>query len=187
MESRDKAGANPPLASGQSDFVAALLSHQRGIHAFLVTLLPHEDDLDDLQQQVCLALWEKRDQYEPARPFLPWAYAFARNHALKYLEAKSREKGLQHFSGPMLEQIAIAREAFDVSTEARRRSLDACLRRLRPEQRDLIRERFAGERSLKDLAARIGVSAASLTMRLQRLRHALLKCIEQGLAAGEAS
>jgi RNA polymerase sigma-70 factor (ECF subfamily) len=177
----------PEATSPQSHFVAALLAHQRGIHAFLVALLPHEDDLDDLQQQVCLALWEKREQYDPARPFLPWAYAFARNHALKYLEAKSREKGFQYFSGPLLEQIALAREAFDASTEDRRRALDACLQRLRPEQRELIRERFAGQRSLKDLATASGVSPASLTMRLQRLRHALLKCIEQALAAKEAT
>lgn len=179
----------PPAeaTSSQSGFVAALLAHQRGIHAFLVTLLPHEDDLDDLQQQVCLALWEKREQYDPARPFLPWAYAFARNHALKFLEAKSRERSLQHFSGPLLEQIAFAREAFDASIEERRRALDACLRRLRPEQRELLRERFGGQQSLKDLAAASGVSPASLTMRLQRLRHALLKCIEQSLAAVEAS
>jgi RNA polymerase sigma-70 factor (ECF subfamily) len=177
----------PDPTSSQGTFVAALLAHQRGIHAFLVGLLPHEDDLDDLQQQVCLALWEKREQYDPARPFLPWAYAFARNHALKYLEAKSRESGIQHFSGPLLEQIAFAREAFDASIEERRRALDACLQRLRPEQQELIRDRFAGEQSLKDLAASSGVSPASLTMRLQRLRHALLRCIEQALAAKEAT
>lgn len=177
----------PGVPSSQSSFVAALLGHQRGIHAFLVTLLPHEDDLDDLQQQVCLALWERREQYDPARPFLPWAYAFARNHALKYLETKSRERSLQRFSSPMLEEIALAREAFDISIEERRRALDACLQRLRPEQRDLIRERFAGQQSLTDLAASTGVSPASLTMRLQRLRHALLKCIEQAIAVKEAT
>jgi RNA polymerase sigma-70 factor, ECF subfamily len=177
----------PDPTSSQGTFVAALLAHQRGIHAFLVALLPHEDDLDDLQQQVCLALWEKREQYDPARPFLPWAYAFARNHALKYLKAKSRESGIQHFSGSLLEQIAFAREAFDASIEERRRALDACLQRLRPEQQELIRDRFAGEQSLKDLAASSGVSPASLTMRLQRLRHALLRCIAQALAAKEAT
>jgi RNA polymerase sigma-70 factor (ECF subfamily) len=174
-------------AASQRGFVAALLANQSGIHAFLVTLLPREDDLDDLQQQICLALWEKREQYDPARPFLPWAYAFARNHALKHLEKKARDTGTQHFSGPALEQIAFAREAFDASIEDRRRTLDACLQQLRPEQRDLIRERFAGQRSLKDLAAASGVSPASLTMRLQRLRHALLRCIEQALAAKEAT
>lgn len=173
--------------SFQRSFVAALLANQSGIHAFLVTLLPREDDLDDLQQQICLALWEKREQYDPTRPFLPWAYAFARNHALKHLERKSRETGIQHFSGPVLEQIAVAREAFDASIDDRRRTLDACLQRLRPEQRELIRERFAGRRSLKELAAARGVSPASLTMRLQRLRHALLKCIEQVLAAKEVT
>ena len=43
-------------AADESDFVARLLANQRGIHALLVALLPSETDLDDVFQQVCLAL-----------------------------------------------------------------------------------------------------------------------------------
>ena len=88
-----------------------LLIHQRNLHTFLLTLLPHEDDVDDLLQQVCLALWQKKDSYAPDRPFLPWAYAFARNHALKYLQQQSRDRQVAVFHGGLLERLAVAREA----------------------------------------------------------------------------
>ena len=42
-----------------------LLIHQRNLHTFLLTLLPHEDDVDDLLQQICLALWQKKRQLCP--------------------------------------------------------------------------------------------------------------------------
>lgn len=176
--------ANPLPDRG--DLVEMLLIHQRNIHAFLKTLLPHEQDLNDLLQQVCLALWQKQASYDPTRPFLPWAYAFARNHALKHIQQQQREQHLVAFHGPMLEQLAVARAAFDQSAAARRRALDACLQRLRPDQRELLEERFGGTQTLKQLAADAGVSAASLTMKLQRLRHALLKCIQQKLVAEDA-
>jgi len=164
-----------------------LLIHQRNLHTFLLTLLPHEDDVDDLLQQVCLALWQKKDSYAPDRPFLPWAYAFARNHALKYLQQQSRDRQVTVFHGGLLERLAVAREAFDASADTRRQALAACLKQLRPEQRQLLEDRFAGTQTLKQLAAAAGVSAASLTMKLQRLRHALLKCVQHKLAREEAT
>jgi len=164
-----------------------LLIHQRNLHTFLLTLLPHEDDVDDLLQQVCLALWQKKDSYAPDRPFLPWAYAFARNQALKYLQQQSRDRQVTVFHGGLLERLAVAREAFDASADTRRQALAACLKQLRPEQRQLLEDRFAGTQTLKQLAAAAGVSAASLTMKLQRLRHALLKCVQHKLAREEAT
>ena len=125
-----------------------LLIHQRNLHTFLLTLLPHEDDVDDLLQQVCLALWQKKDSYAPDRPFLPWAYAFARNHALKYLQQQSRDRQVTVFHGGLLERLAVAREAFDASADTRRQALAACLKQLRPEQRQLLEDRFAGTQTL---------------------------------------
>ena len=51
----------------RGDLVEMLLIHQRNLHTFLLTLLPHEDDVDDLLQQICLALWQKKDSYAPDR------------------------------------------------------------------------------------------------------------------------
>ncbi len=172
-------------ASG--DFVALLLASQRGIYAALVTLLPFETDLDDLFQQVCLALWQKRADYDRTRPFLPWAYSFARNVAFKHMEMRSRNKGVLTLRPESLERIIVAREAADPVLQARRSALDTCVDQLAPEHRELLRRRFSGMEKLKDIAVDLGVSAASLTMRLQRIRLALLRCAEAALAAREVS
>jgi RNA polymerase sigma-70 factor, ECF subfamily len=43
---------------------------------------PHE--LEDVYQEVFLAIFEARHTYEPERPFEPWLFAIARNIAADY-------------------------------------------------------------------------------------------------------
>ena len=163
------------------DFVTVLLRHQRQIYAFIATLLPHQIELDDVYQQTCLVLWQKRDQFDPSRPFLPWAYAFARNEVFSHLRRVDRGPSL---STALLERIATAREDADATAAARRAALEACVKKLPESHRSLIQSRYTSEISLKDLAAATATTAAALTMRLQRIRHALLRCVEQALAGG---
>jgi RNA polymerase sigma-70 factor, ECF subfamily len=168
-------------------FVSRLLASQRGIYSVLVAMLPHDRDLDDLFQKVCLTLWQERDKYDPARPFLPWAYAFTRNIVREHLRANTPGRRATCLAPETLERIALARSEIEATAEARRAALDACVAKLQPKQQQLIRARYEGPRSLEEIARELKVSAAAVTMRLQRIRHALLKCVEQALAAGEAS
>jgi RNA polymerase sigma-70 factor (ECF subfamily) len=172
--------------AAEEDFLARLLASQRGIHALLVSLLPSAHDIDDVFQQVCLALWKDRSKYDPARPFLPWAYAFVRNIVHTHVREKAR-LGSVVLSPDLIDRIALARESIDATAEARRAALDRCLESLSPAQRELLVKRYASTESLAQTAAAQRTTAAALTMRLQRLRHALLRCVEQSLARGEAS
>jgi len=174
-----------PVAGDSDEFVGRLLASQRGIHAFLVSLMPYETDLDDVVQQVCLMLWKERDKYDPSRPFLPWAYAFTRNIASTHLRSRARDRNHIALSPEVLERIAFAREGQESTAEARRVALGRCVEQLLPSQRELLLKRYESPESLKHVAAATKVSAAALTMRLQRIRHALLKCVEQSIAAGE--
>lgn len=167
--------------SAQDGFVALLLANQRRIFSFLGTLLPNRVDLDDVYQQTCLQLWEKRSLYDPAKPFLPWAFTFARHEAFNH--ARRSGKGRLFFSEGFLATLADFREAGESLSEARRAAMAACLEQLLPQQRELLQQRYEGVRSVKEIAADMKVSAASLTMRLQRIRHAVLKCVESALGS----
>jgi DNA-directed RNA polymerase specialized sigma24 family protein len=79
-------------------------------------------------------------------------------------------------------RIAAAREIGEPIAAARRMALDACIRKLSDQQRDLLQQRYMARVPLKDLADVLKTSAAALTMRLQRIRHALLRCIEHAIA-----
>ena len=50
----------------------------------------------------------------------------------------------------------------------------------------LLQRCYTGDEPIRQIAAEIGVSPAALTMRLQRIRHALVRCIDQALSKVEA-
>ncbi len=83
-----------------------------------------------------------------------------------------------HLSTELLSRIATVRQEADATAAARRAALEACVQKLSESQRDLLRKRYAGEITLEALATQTATTAAALTMRLQRMRHALMRCIE---------
>jgi RNA polymerase sigma-70 factor, ECF subfamily len=172
---------------GTEDFVARLLESQRGIYALLVAMLPHDRDLDDLFQKVCLSLWQERGKYDTTRPFLPWAYAFTKNIVREHLRANARGRKACCLAPETLERIALARPEIDAAAGGRRAALDSCIKKLQPKQLELIKARYEEPQSLKAIAHAMKISAAALTMRLQRIRHTLLECVERTLAGGEVS
>ncbi len=171
-----------PREPGCDAFVTAFIRHQRQIYAFIGALLPHQVDLDDVFQQTSLRLWQKRESYDPDRPFLPWAYGFARNEVFNFLRSQSR--GTVRLNPKLLEQIAEVRAVNEGQAASRRAALEACVQRLSPSQQELLRARYEGKASLKEHAEALSTTAAALTMRLQRIRHALLRCIEATIAGG---
>lgn len=167
-----------------AEFMAEFVAHQRRIFGYIGSLLPAAVDHEDVYQQTCMALWKKRRAYDPTRPFFAWACGFARNEVLKHVRASSR--GVVHFSEKLVEELeplvstAVGREAAE---EERHAALDACLAELHERQRSLVERCYKGVDSIKAVAAEMSISPAALTMRLQRIRSALLKCIEQALAS----
>lgn len=174
-----------PTDDDSAAFVTALVSSQRRIYAYIAALVPAPGDVEDVYQQTCLALWRKPGQYELGRPFLPWACGFARNEVFKFVRASRSFR--VHLSDAVLEELATEQAAGDSLAEVRRQALDACLAKLEPRQRSLMARCYQGLDTIKAVASEMGISPAALTMRLQRIRHVLVKCIERAVASAETS
>lgn len=86
-------------------------------------------------------------------------------------------------SEEMLMQLAEEFEA-DPEDDVRLAALTGCLAKLQDRQRGLLKRCYVGEEPIKAIAASMSISAAALTMRLQRIRHAVVKCIQKTLAEG---
>ena len=77
-------GSNRPSddrAAAQQRFLSLFLRSEREIFRYVAALVPNVADAEDIVQQAALALWEKFDDYDPAKPFAPWACRFALNKA----------------------------------------------------------------------------------------------------------
>lgn len=167
------------------DFATELVRHQRRIYLFIGTMLSNPADIEDVYQQACLTMWRKRDQLGEVRSFFAFACGFARHEALHLIRAKSRSGG--GFLSERLVATIAAEAEREPQNDAYLDALGHCLAKLPSAQRDLLKRRYSGLESVKQMAAKMAISPASITMRLQRLRQALVKCIEATRAGEGAS
>lgn len=176
-----------PIDPGQNEaqdratqFVQLLTAHQRDLYAYINTLLVGQAAASDVLQDTNLDLWARLDDFDFKRPFLPWAYAFAYQRVLAHRKTQRRSKLV--FSDDIVQLISDTYVHGSVDADRRVGALQMCLERLPPRQRQLIRDRYAVTMSVTALAAQLGCTANQISARLYRIRKALAKCVEAGLA-----
>jgi RNA polymerase sigma-70 factor, ECF subfamily len=161
-------------------FVRQLTGCQSRLYAYVCALLGGSADAGDVLQETNLVLWEKAGAYDPARPFLPWAYKFAHLQVLAHRKRCSRSRLV--LDDLLLERVAEEYHRQDADTERRLAALDGCVEKLPPEQRDLLTRRYAREEAVNDLAAGLGQTPNVVSASLYRIRKALQRCLEAALA-----
>jgi RNA polymerase sigma-70 factor (ECF subfamily) len=161
--------------------VRLLSRHQDDLFRYIFALLPHEEDARDVLQETSVALCRKFAEYDPAQPFLPWAFRFAYLEVLKQRERNQR--GTRLLNIELIRRLAREREPHEPVLQARLQALDRCLDDLPAADRELIRQRYQGKARAEELAQRSGASRRTLFRNLDRIRRRLFDCISRRLAA----
>ncbi|MBX9591969.1 MAG: sigma-70 family RNA polymerase sigma factor [Hyphomonadaceae bacterium] len=180
---------------GQEQNLAALMRAAQGgdreaYAALLSTLAPlvgqavrqrfgflQPQDIDDLVQDILLSLHASRATYDPARPFLPWLMAIARNRmadsARRYVRRAAHEVPSEHppETFPAEDANVSASGYGDVEALAR------AMTQLPRGQRQAIEMMKLREMSLKEAAAATGTSVGALKVSVHRGMQALRKAM----------
>ncbi len=163
-------------AAAQQRFLSLFLRSEREIYRYVATLVPNVSDAEDIVQQTALALWEKFEAYDPNQPFTPWACRFALNKARHWCERRQRWRAL--LDRGLAEELVQRRQELQPELERRLRHLEACLGQLPPRQRLLVEGYYYERQGVESLADRSGSTVAATYKMLQRIRHALQRCVE---------
>lgn len=170
----------PAEHQGSEEFVRELTNHQTAMLAYIRSLAPGGSGARDLLQEVNITLWQKREVFELGSNFKAWAFQIIRYHLLNH-----RRRLLAHgwlvFDDDLLERMTPEIEADPDELEERHLALRKCLRRLRPQDRELLHHRYATSSSLGAYAAATRRSTGTLKAVLFNLRAALRRCIERQL------
>ncbi len=167
-----------------AEFVQQLTACQSRLYAYVITLLGNGRDAGDVLQETNAVLWKKVADYDPARPFLAWAYGFAKLQVMAQRKKQSRERLL--FDDELLNQVSEEYLRQDAGAERQLAALAGCLEKLTSKQRALIQERYASGISVNALAERQATDANSISAMLYRIRQTLAECIRKQLALGES-
>lgn len=166
----------------QSDrqFVGQLLQNQRRIYGFVLAMVADADAADDVYQDACMKLWELAGEYDPARPFMPWACGVAFNVIRNHRTRTRRDRHL--FDEHLLSELAASYEAHETELEQRRTALAECIGQLAPAQRRAIELSYDGQHTMQQAADLMQRPVGAFYKQLQRLRRALAECINRRLA-----
>lgn len=164
--------------SDEHRFLQRFLPVQPRLRAYLWALLRDAQAVDDVFQEVAIALWEHRTEYDPQRgPFLPWTLGVARRHVARWRRGRVRSRLV--LVGEVEERIAAAFEELEDELDGRRRALRRCLAGLGPAAQDLLRQRYEQERSLQEMAEASGRTLNAVNKALGKVRAALQRCTRQ--------
>jgi RNA polymerase sigma-70 factor (ECF subfamily) len=172
------------------EFVHALTDAQLDLYAFICMLQGNRDAAQDILQNTNLMLMKHAAEYDAARPFLPWAKAFAYNRVRTWLKDEARSRLV--FDEDLMSALAEETPCAPSESRSELEALDACMEKLTPAQKALIQARYYRNESVGHLAERLRRTALSVYVQLHRIRRLLGVCIEErlglaGAAAGEGA
>ncbi len=172
-----------PTAARQETFIRQFSQNEGKVRAFITSLLPNWEGVDDVMQETSLVLWRKLEQFDPEAPgssFLAWAFTIARYEVLKYRRRYATEHLV--FSEDVYALLAAEAVAVAADQTDRQEAVRRCLNKLKSPQRNLIQTIYTDGVSIKAAAERAGRSPTGLYKALARIRSALHRCVSHGLA-----
>ena len=170
-------------SSKTNEFLRLLMANQKRIYAFILATVPNHQDADDLFQETVLLMWSKFDDFQPGTSFVAWGVTVAKyqilsvrkRHSVRSLRFSERAMELLHSeSGPFLEQI-----------DSRTQALRLCIRKLNPQDYELICKRYQDELTPRSIAQQMGRSVQSIYKRIARIHEALLRCVRRAVGSEE--
>jgi RNA polymerase sigma-70 factor (ECF subfamily) len=171
--------------AAQQRFLALFLRSEREIFRYVAVLVPNVIEAEEIVQQTALALWEKFDSYDPAKPFTPWACRFALNKARQWMERRQKWQAL--LADGLAEELARRREELAPELERRLVHLEGCVAKLPEEHRAVVEGYYYHRLEIEALAAESGRTVDATYKMLQRIRLALRQCVENAAKLAEST
>ncbi|OAT85030.1 RNA polymerase subunit sigma-24 [Desulfotomaculum copahuensis] len=159
-----------PERDGEVSFGELYDRHFNAVNRYLRYRMDNSWDADDLTAAVFLKALENFHQFRRESNFAVWLFRIAHNAYIDYLRGR-RERVFSEDELALLEAPSGPEEALLHTEEVRQ--LKDMLRRLPPEQRDVISLRYAGELKFGQIAPVLGKSEAAVRM----IHHRALKTL----------
>jgi RNA polymerase sigma-70 factor (ECF subfamily) len=164
------------------EYVQLLTGAQSRLYAYICCLVGESAAASDVLQETNLALWDKAGEYDPGRPFLPWAYRVAYLQVLAYRKTCARSRLV--FDEELVSELAEQVESRDADGDRRLEALGDCIDKLPGPRREMLDRRYRDGDSVDQMAERLRKAPNVVAASLYRIRKMLMECIESRLATG---
>jgi len=156
-------------------FEELVAQYQPRLRGFLFKMLPVEQNVDDVAQEVWMDVFCNLSALSDPGAFLPWLYRIAHNRAYSVLRRRRLPVG-------SLESVDVA-EPVDDSADFRAedaRAVHAAMDQLSPEHREVLLLRFMQKMSYEEIAIVAGCQIGTVRSRIHHAKRALREILRPG-------
>ncbi|MEY2598454.1 MAG: hypothetical protein RLZZ142_713 [Verrucomicrobiota bacterium] len=172
----------PEPADSHALFLRQYAAQEVALHAFVRSMLPNREEATEVMQEIIVVLWQK---FADVQDFRPWAFGVARNITLRHLERRKRDRHV--FDSALAERLADLSLEQETLHRREREALEGCLQKLPEPQRDLVLCAYTRGTRMETLALERNQTPMALYKLLQRIRQALLLCIQRTTRSEETA
>lgn len=149
-------------------FLAAVTPHIRSVaRARCRTLHVAGNEVEDIVQEVLLAIHLKRETWDGNRPIGPWVSAITRNKLIDILRRNGRHAAIP------IEDVMDVLPAEDHTPELSARDIDTLLSHLKTQQEEIVRSISLNGQSIRETAERLAMTEGAVRVSLHRALKAL--------------
>lgn len=171
--------SNSPQPSELTEGYLRLLNTvDRGLSAYIHSLVPSNDDAQDVLQEVRITMWRHFPTFVEGSNPQAWARKIALHQILNHRRSERRRCGV--FSDA--EFIEVVAEEIDRQWDglsARSAALRDCLRKLPDGHRKMMVWRYFEECGVEEIAQKTQRSVDAVYRLVSRIRESLLECMER--------
>ena len=162
-----------------NEFLKLLMQNQRRIYAFILAMVPHHEDANDLFQETILRMWSKFDEFGRGTSFAAWGITIAKFQILN--ARKQHARRCLQLSLAAQELLQRDTDRFIPHIDRRMQILRACIQKLKPADYGLIQMRYEQEMTVKTMAESFGHTVQNIYRRMARVHETLLRCVRRTL------
>lgn len=127
-----------------------------------------------------MVLWQKFEHFQEGADFRAWAFGVVRYEVLAWLRDKGRDRLV--LDEEVVSKLAAETAERDPALERQRDALEACMRKVSPDQRHLLMQAYEPGSSIQEVARDSGRTVPGFYQWLHRMRRTLMDCIRRTLS-----
>jgi len=136
------------------------------IKKFLKTRLFNPDHIEDVAQEILLAVHDARHTYRPEQPFRNWMYGIARHKMLDYFRKQMRQSANEISDEEFV--TFLADPANNPEEALSGKDLQGVLAKLPDRQKDILVMTKVEGHSMAEIASKLGMSEAAVKVAAHR-------------------
>jgi len=183
-ERSDEALAVEARRGSEAAFQLLVERYERPVYGLLLRIVRRPETAEDLAQETFLKAFRALGRFDPERKFSSWLFKIAHNAALDALRRDGHEPlSLDAPVGDSEEAPELPADPKAENPFARAagrdlgRALEAALRGLRPQYREILLLRFVEELSYEEIAEVLGTPLGTVKIHLFRARRDLARAL----------